>query len=75
MVIILDEIREMISMQGGDASTVNDISEGLVTLKRLMKENQAPKKEVKPVEVKEEVAAPVVGDSEEEYVPRKTRKK
>lgn len=69
MVIILDEIREMISMQGGDASTVNDISEGLVTLKRLMKENQAPK------EVTEEAIAPVVEDSEEEYVPRKTRKK
>lgn len=39
MIIILDEIREMIAIQGGNPSTVHDISEGLVTLKRLLKAN------------------------------------
>ena len=65
MVIILDEIREMIAMPGGDSSKVNDISEGLVTLKRLMKANQAPKSTVE--ETPEE--------SFEDFAPRKSRKK
>lgn len=68
MVIILDEIREMIGMQGGDPAAVHDIAEGLVTLKRLMKQNQAdqaPKK----------ATTPAATEGEEEYVSRKTRKK
>ena len=69
MIIILDEIREMIGMQGGNPAAVHDIAEGLVTLKRLMKQNQAPKKPLPPMTpATEEV-------SEEEYVSRKTRKK
>ena len=61
MIIILDEIREMIGMQGGNPAAVHDIAEGLVTLKRLMKQNQA-------APATEEV-------SEEESVSRRTRKK
>ena len=69
MIIILDEIREMIGMQGGNPATVHDIAEGLVTLKRLMKQNQAPKKPLPPTTSETEEV------SEEEYVSRKTRKK
>lgn len=71
MVIILDEIREMIAMQGGDSSNVHDISEGLVTLKRLMKANMETRKESpKPVEPVTESAEPEV-----EFETRRSRKK
>lgn len=68
MVIILDEIREMIGMQGGDPAAVHDIAEGLVTLKRLMKQNQAD-------QATKKTTASTATEGEEEYVSRKTRKK
>ena len=41
MVVILNEIREMITMQGGDPSKVKDIMEGIVYLKSLMKDRSS----------------------------------
>ena len=57
----------MIGMQG-DNPAVHDIAEGLVTLKRLMKQNQAD-------QVPKKTAPPSAAEGEEEYVSRKTRKK
>ena len=68
MIIILDEIRKMIGMQGGNPAAVHDIAEGLVTLKRLMKQNQA-------AQAPQNTTAPAATEGEEEYVSRKTRKK
>ena len=47
MFLILDELKDMIKMQGGDAEGIRDIGIAIKTLKKLMVQNQA-KKESRP---------------------------
>lgn len=47
MYLIIDDLKEMIKMQGGDTAGIRDIGIAVKTLKKLMVQNQA-KKESRP---------------------------
>lgn len=48
MYLIIDDLKEMIKMQGGDTAGIRDIGMAVKTLKKLMVQNQAKKETPQP---------------------------